>query len=230
MRIVAVSLAMEDNQTLIEYAPIPGISIACLMADEPSLVTVLNELCQELKQDTNSGNVDDHEAAPNETIGLVGVALGHPGGLSWLRRISAWWISQQKLPPQIMVSDIRVSNLDQLTVDIIQQAQWLPVHPREIALTSAAWNDPPPARYHVLVCCGVRCAAKGGFDIVDALSKAAQQDRENTMLVTRTTCLYPCNHAPVIVVYPDARWLGPVDEDDINNLLVALGLDEAISE
>jgi (2Fe-2S) ferredoxin len=39
------------------------------------------------------------------------------------------------------------------------------------------------------------------------------------VLVTQTGCLFPCNHAPVVLENPGDRWWGPVSAEDAQNLV-----------
>ncbi len=78
---------------------------------------------------------------------------------------------------------------------------------------------------HVLVCQGARCKAEGAvvaWRRVRAEQAALQQRGGPVQLrMSRTSCLGPCRHAPVMQVYPEGVLYGPV---------VTLALDRVISE
>lgn len=88
-------------------------------------------------------------------------------------------------------------------------------------LTSPAWEHVPGHRTHVLLCRGPRCAAKGAADTAVALGQAlsARGLGDDDILVTQTGCLFPCNHAPLVVVHPDDRWFGPVPAEHAEPLV-----------
>ncbi len=86
---------------------------------------------------------------------------------------------------------------------------WRKVTGREAGLTSPAWQEVPPVRYHLLVCRGPRCNARGGDRTHAALSAELHRRgvTDEDVLMTQTGCMYPCNHAPLVVVHPDGRWM-----------------------
>lgn len=86
---------------------------------------------------------------------------------------------------------------------------WREVTGREAGLTSPAWQEVPPVRYHMLVCRGPRCNARGGDRTHTALSAELHRRgvTDEDVLMTQTGCMYPCNHAPLVVVHPDGRWM-----------------------
>ncbi|MFJ8628443.1 (2Fe-2S) ferredoxin domain-containing protein [Kitasatospora sp. NPDC093550] len=85
----------------------------------------------------------------------------------------------------------------------------------EPGLTSAAWEDIPGHRHHVLVCRGPRCAARGAEETLRGLNRelAARGLGDDDVLVTQTGCLFPCHQAAVVTVQPDDVWYGGVDPD-----------------
>jgi (2Fe-2S) ferredoxin len=76
----------------------------------------------------------------------------------------------------------------------------------------ASWSNVPPHRYHLLVCRGPRCTARGADALWQHLAeRLAREDRvENTQgtLTVSTGCLYPCGRGPILAVYPDNVWYG----------------------
>jgi (2Fe-2S) ferredoxin/predicted O-methyltransferase YrrM len=79
-----------------------------------------------------------------------------------------------------------------------------------------------PFRYHVVVCTQQKaenipcCAAAGGVAVVDALhEQLGKRGLANDVIVSTTGCLGACDHGPVMIVYPDATWYGPVKPDDV---------------
>lgn len=128
-------------------------------------------------------------------------AIGKAPARSWLRRVAAHWVRQN---PGIHV-------------DVVARA----VTGTEAPLMSAGWEDVPSHQHHVLVCRGPRCAAKNAGDTSVALADTlrARGLADNRVLVTQTGCLFPCNHAPVVVVHPDDTWYGSVAPDDVPTIV-----------
>lgn len=68
-------------------------------------------------------------------------------------------------------------------------------------------------RKHVLVCEDKDCARGGGKDALRELKGALKEaDLRGEVLITKVDCFDLCEHAPVMVVYPDGVWYGEVDE------------------
>jgi (2Fe-2S) ferredoxin/SAM-dependent methyltransferase len=79
-----------------------------------------------------------------------------------------------------------------------------------------------PFRYHVIVCTQQKvenipsCAAAGGAQVVGALyEQLDKQGLGDDVIVSTTGCLGACDHGPVMIVYPDATWYGPVAPADV---------------
>ncbi|WP_375000735.1 ferredoxin [Aeromicrobium sp. CTD01-1L150] len=135
-------------------------------------------------------------------VTLVGTSLGQRApARSWLRRVAADWVRRN---PGV---DVVVAGRD--------------VTGREAPLTSPAWEDVPGHRRHVLVCRGPRCAAKGAGETAEALAESLKRHElgDDDVLVTQTGCLFPCNHAPVVVVHPEDTWYGPVGPADADEVV-----------
>lgn len=128
-------------------------------------------------------------------------AHGRAPARSWLRRVAAQWVREN---PSV-------------EVEVVASA----VTGREAPLESAAWENLPAFRQQVLVCRGPRCSAKGAAATARALAEelGAGGLGDDDVLVTQTGCLFPCNHAPVVVVHPDDAWFGPVRADDVPELV-----------
>ncbi|MDQ3805010.1 MAG: (2Fe-2S) ferredoxin domain-containing protein [Acidobacteriota bacterium] len=65
---------------------------------------------------------------------------------------------------------------------------------------------------HVLVCEDKDCARGGGKDALKELKAALREaGLREEVLVTKVNCFDQCEHAPVMVVYPEGVWYGEVD-------------------
>lgn len=142
-----------------------------------------------------SAELDRLHAAGARQISVARVPVGiSPPAQSWLTRVIAAWRTAHP-DTSVTVRGREIGSAD--------------------TLTSPAWEQVPGHRKHVLVCRGPRCATKGAADTSTAIGLAMTSRRlgDDDVLVTQTGCLFPCNHAPVVVVHPDDNWFGPVPAD-----------------
>lgn len=83
--------------------------------------------------------------------------------------------------------------------------------------------------YHFFVCNSFRlagepqgvCHRKGAPDLLRALEEGCM-DRNLDALVSSTGCLKVCTNGPVVVLYPQGKWFGEVDEAKVDAILDAL--------
>jgi (2Fe-2S) ferredoxin len=96
--------------------------------------------------------------------------------------------------------------------------------PRDVA---NQWLAPPAHAYHAFVCEGPRCATLGSHELYVHLRErlvtrglsASGNDAGPGVLAVRTSCLYPCNLGPLMVVYPDECWYGALNESAIDQIV-----------
>jgi (2Fe-2S) ferredoxin len=96
--------------------------------------------------------------------------------------------------------------------------------PRDVA---DRWLKPPAHAYHAFVCEGPRCATLGSHELFVHLRErltarglsASGNDAGQGVLAVRTSCLYPCNLGPLMVVYPDECWYGALSETAIDQIV-----------
>lgn len=79
------------------------------------------------------------------------------------------------------------------------------------------WSLVPEHRHHVLWCVGPRCAAKGALQLWPTLTRTIRETPglKSQLQPLQTGCQYPCNHGPLMIVYPDGVWYGPMDADNM---------------
>ncbi len=188
---IRVTLTLPDVADLSGYREewrTSGWHYAQLHGEGPSLTAVLSELAE--------------LGRPLELQG--GTAQPGPAPLSWLRRVAGDW--QRKHPEfshGVWVStEVWRPGMGRKT------GEWRLVTGAEAALKSPAWQELPPARYHLLVCRGPRCNAAGAQKVHEAINAELRERgaTDDDVLVTTAGCMYPCNHAPLVCVYPDAMW------------------------
>ena len=75
--------------------------------------------------------------------------------------------------------------------------------------------------YHLLVCLSFRgiepkgkCITKGSLDLLQYLESEIA-DRGLNAMVSSTGCLKTCDHGPVLVIYPQGEWYGPVENEEV---------------
>ncbi|MFT3815323.1 MAG: CbiX/SirB N-terminal domain-containing protein [Acidovorax sp.] len=83
------------------------------------------------------------------------------------------------------------------------------------------WSSVPEHTHHALWCTGPRCAAIGAVALWPVLTGAINDTPELKKCVRplQTSCQYPCNHGPLMIVYPEGVWYGPLDADGIRQVL-----------
>ena len=94
------------------------------------------------------------------------------------------------------------------------------------------WSQVPDHQHHVLWCVGPRCAAKGALQMWPALTRAIRETPalKHSVQPLQPGCQYPCNHGPLMIVYPDGVWYGPMDEDSIAPVLTRHVRDREVDE
>ena len=96
----------------------------------------------------------------------------------------------------------------------------------------AGWSVVPEHQHHVLWCVGPRCAAKGSVKLWPQLAKTIRETPglKNCVMPLQTSCQFPCNHGPLMIVYPDGVWYGPLAEADIERVLTQHVLHGQVNE
>ena len=83
------------------------------------------------------------------------------------------------------------------------------------------WSSVPEHQHHVLWCVGPRCAAKGAVQLWPRLASTVREkpDLKKRVMLLQTSCQYPCNHGPMMIIYPEGTWYGPLDAAGIERTL-----------
>lgn len=158
------------------------------------------------------------DAVDDDRVELVGWSRDHgPVPLSWLRRVAGQWVRGRENGPTVVVH-VGVVRPNQELI-----GQWRTVTGAEAPLRSPAWQEFPSFRYHLLTCRGPRCSAVGAADLHARLQKKLAQSHvlDTEVLVTVTGCMFPCNHAPLMVVWPDGKCI-QLTEGNLDRIVSAL--------
>ncbi|MGL5405464.1 MAG: (2Fe-2S) ferredoxin domain-containing protein [Propionibacteriaceae bacterium] len=154
-------------------------------------------------------------------IGLIPVSTGDKAtGASWLTRVASHWLMTH---PDIALW-IAVGTSEDVVLNQPTFTCWRRVASRESSLRSPAWEEPPQHTKHLFVCRGPRCNAQGAAELAQALTtELARRDAlDDPVLVAQTSCLYPCNNAPVVVIHPEDRWVGPLLAENVADFVTEL--------
>ncbi len=97
-----------------------------------------------------------------------------------------------------------------------------------------SWNQIPAHSHQVFLCHGPRCtlanAPKTWAYFQEKLRENELRGKQGVMTV-RTSCLYPCDLGPIMVVHPDGTWYGGVDEAAVDRIVAEHLVDgEAVPE
>jgi (2Fe-2S) ferredoxin len=75
----------------------------------------------------------------------------------------------------------------------------------------------------VLVCTGSRCREAGGRAVLrrllDAQQRLERRGGADGLRITKTSCLGPCQHAPVMQVYPEGTCYGHLDAAKVDRFI-----------
>ena len=152
------------------------------------------------------------------SIGLVPVSTGaNPTGASWLTRVASHWLKDQ---PNVELW-IAVGLSEETVFEQPTFSGWRKVLSRESSLSSPGWDKPPSHTKHLFICRGPRCNAQGAAEMSQALiaELACRDALDDPVLVANASCLYPCNNAPVVVVHPEDRWVGPLRAESVTDFV-----------
>jgi len=91
--------------------------------------------------------------------------------------------------------------------------------------------------HHIFVCGSFRvagetrgsCFRKESIALLQYFESEISDRDMDGVLVSSTGCLNLCDHAPVVVVYPDGNWYGGVNEEKAEEILDGLESGKAAS-
>ena len=147
-----------------------------------------------------------------------------PGFPAWIgRAVHRWKSKHPGTTPAVRVSDAPLSNLDGLATVITQLAG----SPGEdITATPFAVPDRSTIPHQVrrlLVCMGGPCndAASAGLwqHLRAEQERLKLRDTGDGMMSCKTSCLGPCNLAPVVQVWPEGTTYCGVDEEALDRII-----------
>lgn len=158
-----------------------------------------------------------------------------PSFHNWLiKSLKRWKTSAEREWPDVSITrDIASANLMlPLLGELLEQAKALETEPGKIV--AAEGSVVPSQKYRVLVCSGGTCNSAGADTIWNHLRN--QQERQKLRvtgggtMTAKSTCLGPCNLAPVLQVFPDGTYYGGVTEKAVDDIIAGHLLGDRVVE
>lgn len=86
------------------------------------------------------------------------------------------------------------------------------------AMGKPGWTDVPQHNIQVFFCLGARCAHRAALPLYQHLRSLMKAERglasgPRRVMCARSSCLFPCNQGPLMVVHPEGIWYGGLDRD-----------------
>lgn len=94
----------------------------------------------------------------------------------------------------------------------------------EPSLGKPGWSEIPQHGRQLFFCTGARCLHRGADALYQHLRAAMKPHRalnagSRRVMCARTSCLYPCNRGPLLVIQPDAVWYGELTPERIDRIV-----------
>lgn len=166
------------------------------------------------------------DAAFDEVFILPLLLPMEPGFRVWIdRAVHRWQAENPQRPwPRVQVGEppAALAGMDALLRDMAASAASDPV-PTPISALHTVGSLIPAQKYRVLVCQGGPCNNAGAALVWGHLRNEQKRlnlrtNGEGTMSA-RTSCLGPCNLAPVVQVFPEGTYYGGVDEAGVDRIV-----------
>lgn len=168
--------------------------------------------------------------AAAHTVVIVPVMLpDEPALRRWLHKLVMRWRAGRAHGPRLVFAEplLQAPQLPALLAQTVQQSLALPDVPAVVGddpweRDPLGWSSVPAHQHHVLWCVGPRCAAKGAVQLWPRLAQVVRDTPglKKTVMLLQTSCQYPCNHGPLMIVYPAGLWYGPLDEASLGQVLI----------
>ncbi len=167
--------------------------------------------------------------ASARTIVIVPLMLPDEAALRrWLHKVAMRWRAGRENCPTLIFAEplSRAVPLPALLAAAVRQALTQPDVPAVVGgddwqRDPQGWSSVPGHSHHALWCTGPRCAAAGAVALWPVLTGAINDtpDLKKCVRPLQTSCQYPCNHGPLMIVYPEGVWYGPLDAGGIRHVL-----------
>lgn len=152
-----------------------------------------------------------------------------PGALSHWAATSGTAMAIRLAPPVESALDLPAA-LDRIAGGLSDSIA-KDVRETEPSLGKPGWSAIPEHGRQVFVCVGARCLHRGAEPLYQHLRTVMKGHRAlnagpRRVMCARTSCLYPCNRGPLLVVQPDAVWYGDLTPAKIDRIVTGLLLSD----
>ncbi|GAB2186540.1 (2Fe-2S) ferredoxin domain-containing protein [Roseibium sp. LAB1] len=164
------------------------------------------------------------QSVPEVVIVPVMIPM-EPGFPAWIKRsVHRWKQNRQGFLPAIRIADApatRSEELTQLLTGLATNTAAGNVLEETVKLPDASII--PGQKHRILVCMGGACNDAGAVSLWSHLrteqDRLKLRDAGDGMMSCKTSCLGPCNLAPVLQVWPDGTTYCGVDEAGVDTIL-----------
>lgn len=159
------------------------------------------------------------------------ILIGYPPvtvELSWLEnQLDRLLLTQPALTLTLAVYDwgkeITPACQARKLAQLIQQPEWhRQCLPCDVEF-DPQWSALPAYQYRLLLCNGRRCARRNSArlwkQLADLLAQEGLLETSQGALLVKTHCQYPCNHGPVLSLYPGEYWYSIRQITDVQKLV-----------
>ncbi|WP_142846600.1 (2Fe-2S) ferredoxin domain-containing protein [Telmatospirillum sp. J64-1] len=176
----------------------------------PSLPTVLEDLRQE---------------GASDVLVIPCMLPADPTLAAWLPGALSHWCSTSGTEMTVRLAPPLESALDLATaLDRIAQGPAETLAEVAPSLGKPGWSEIPRHRRQIFFCVGARCLHRGAEPLYQHLRKVMKGHRSlnagpQKVMCARSSCLYPCNRGPLMVVHPDGIWYGDLTPERIERVI-----------
>ncbi|HWJ68670.1 MAG TPA: (2Fe-2S) ferredoxin domain-containing protein [Sphingobium sp.] len=160
-----------------------------------------------------------------------------PSFAAWLTRSLARWEHEdgRAWPPiRVAPSLSQLPFMGNLLASAVNAALDRPAETRPVKMPGPQGSVVPAQKRRVLVCHGGPCTAAGAPLIWGHLrneqARLSLRTEGDGMMSAKSTCLGPCNLAPVVQVCPENSYYGGVDEKAVDRIIHAHLLGGVVAE
>lgn len=157
------------------------------------------------------------------------IPCGLPADLSltrWLPGALAAHLKGHDAPPTVEITDPVEAHIDfDAALDrALQAGARTDVASCTPSMGKPGWTDVPDHASQVFFCMGARCAHRGAHAMFHHLRRALRDQRglasgARRVMCARSSCLFPCNQGPLMVVHPDGVWYGGLTPDLLDRIV-----------
>lgn len=171
---------------------------------------------------------DLERAGATEALVIPSMVPADPSLSAWLPGALSHWAGTHGAGMSVRLAPPVESALDlPAALDRIASAPpgtLADVRAADPSLGKPGWSAIPTHGRQVFVCMGARCLHRGADALYRHLRDAMKGHRAlnagpRRVLCAQTSCLYPCNCGPLLVVQPDAVWYGDLTPERIDRIV-----------